>query len=43
MVSAGIFGIMTAVAFRYWFPAPLFFLAAAFLCFAGAAATAPRD
>jgi hypothetical protein len=41
-VSAGIFGIMTAVAFRYWFPAPLVFLAAAFLCFAGAAATAPR-
>ena len=34
---------MTAVAFRYWFPAPLFFLAAAFLCFVAAVATAPRE
>ncbi|HEX9190031.1 MAG TPA: hypothetical protein VGB87_23345 [Vicinamibacteria bacterium] len=39
---AGVYGVMTAVAFRYWFPAPLFFLAAAFLCFAAAVATAPR-
>lgn len=37
---AGVYGIMTAVALRYWFPAPLLFLAAAFLCFA--AATAAR-
>jgi hypothetical protein len=38
---AGIYGIMTGVALRYWFPAPLLFLAAAFLCFAAAVATAP--
>jgi hypothetical protein len=42
IVYAGIYGIMTAIAFRYWFPAPLFFLAAAFLCFVTAVATAPR-
>ncbi len=41
IVYAGIYGIMTAVALRYWFPAPLLFLAAAFLCFAAAVATAP--
>ena len=41
IVYAGVYGIMTAVAFRYWFPAPLFFLAASFLCFAAAVATAP--
>jgi hypothetical protein len=39
---AGIFGVMTGVAFRYWFPAPLFLLAAAFLCFVAAVATTPR-
>jgi hypothetical protein len=38
---AGIYGIMTGVALRYWFPAPLLFLAAAFLCFAAAVAAAP--
>ena len=42
IVYAGIYGIMTAVAFRYWFPAPLFFLAAAFICFVAAVATARR-
>ena len=42
IVHAGIYGTMTAIALRYWFPAPLFFLAAAFLCFAAAVATAPR-
>jgi hypothetical protein len=42
IVYAGVYGIMTAIAFRYWFPAPLFFLAAAFLCFLGAVATVPR-
>ena len=42
IVYAGVYGIMTAVAFRYWFPAPLFFLAAAFLCFVAAVATARR-
>jgi hypothetical protein len=31
IVCAGVFGIMTGIALRYWFPAPLFFLAAAFL------------
>ena len=41
-VDAGIFGVMTGVALRYWFPAPLLFLAVAFLCFAAAVATAPR-
>jgi hypothetical protein len=41
IVYAGLYGIMTAIAFRYWFPAPLFFLAAAFLCFVAAVATAP--
>jgi len=41
IVHAGVYGIMTAVAFRYWFPAPLAFLAAAFLCFLAAVATAP--
>jgi hypothetical protein len=42
IVYAGLYGIMTAIAFRYWFPAPLFFLAAAFLCFAAAVAMARR-
>jgi len=37
-VSAGVFGIMTVVAFRYWFPVPLGLIAAAFLCFAAATA-----
>jgi hypothetical protein len=41
IVYAGMYGIMTAVALRYWFPAPLLFLAAAFSCFAAAVATAP--
>ena len=41
IVYAGVYGIMTAVALRYWFPAPLLFLAAAFLCFAAAVAIAP--
>ena len=39
---AGIFGILTAVALRYWFPAPLVFIAVAFACFVAAVATAPR-
>jgi hypothetical protein len=42
LVYAGVFGVMTAVAFRYWFPAPLLFLAAAFLCFVAAVATSSR-
>jgi len=42
IVYAGVYGIMTAVAFRYWFPAPLFFLAAAFVCFLAAVATVRR-
>jgi hypothetical protein len=41
IVYAGLYGIMTGIALRYWFPAPLLFLAAAFLCFAAAVATAP--
>lgn len=43
VVYAGVYGVMTALALRYWFPAPLFFLAAAFLCFGAAVATAPRE
>lgn len=43
IVYAGVYGIMTGIALRYWFPAPLFFLAAAFLCFGAAVATAPRE
>lgn len=43
IVYAGTYGIMTGVALRYWFPAPLFFLAAAFACFAAAVAAAPRN
>lgn len=42
IVYAGTYGVMSAVALRYWFPAPLFFLAAAFACFVAALATAPR-
>jgi hypothetical protein len=42
IVYAGTYGVMTVVALRYWFPAPLFFLALAFACFVAAAATAPR-
>jgi hypothetical protein len=39
---AGILGVMTGIALRYWFPAPLFLLAAAFSCFVAAVASAPR-
>lgn len=39
--NAGLFGIMTAVALRYWFPAPFLFLAAAFLCFVTALGLSP--
>jgi hypothetical protein len=39
---AGTWGVMTGVAIRYWFPAPLAFVAAAFLLFAAAVATSPR-
>jgi hypothetical protein len=42
IVYAGTYGVMTGVALRYWFPAPLFFLALAFVCFVAAVATAPR-
>lgn len=42
IVYAGTYGVMTGVALRYWFPAPLLFLAAAFVCFAAAVATSPR-
>ena len=44
IVYAGIYGIMTAIALRYWFPAPFLFLAAAFLCFVSALGLSPtRD
>ena len=39
--NAGIFGIMTVVALRYWFPIPFLFLAAAFLCFVTALGLSP--
>jgi hypothetical protein len=39
---ACIYAAMSAVALRYWFAIPLSFLAAAFVLFAAAAATAPR-
>jgi hypothetical protein len=42
IVYAGTYAVMTGVALRYWFPAPLFFLALAFVCFVAAVATAPR-
>jgi hypothetical protein len=41
-VNAGVFGVMSAMALRYWFTAPLFFLALAFLCFVAALAVSPR-
>jgi hypothetical protein len=43
IVYAATYGVLTAVGLRYWFPAPLLFLIAAFVCFAGAVATARRD
>jgi hypothetical protein len=43
IVYAGTYGVLTAIGLRYWFPAPLLFLTLAFLCVAGAAATAERD
>lgn len=42
IVYAGTFGVLTGIAIRYWFPAPLLFIAAAFVCFAAAVATSPR-
>ena len=42
VVYAGTYAVMTGIAIRYWFPAPLFFVAAAFACFAAAVATATR-
>jgi hypothetical protein len=41
-VYAGTYGVMTAVAFRYWFPAPIVFLAGAFACFACSVAVGER-
>jgi hypothetical protein len=37
-VNAAVFGVMTVIALRYWFLAPLSFLAVAFLCFSLAVA-----
>jgi len=42
VVYAGTYAAMSGVALRYWFPAPLAFLAAAFVCFAAAVATTAR-
>lgn len=41
-INAGAFGILTALALRYWFPEPLLFLAAAFLCFVTALGVSPQ-
>jgi hypothetical protein len=35
---AGTFGVLSAIGLRYWFPAPLAFVLAAWLCFLGAVA-----
>jgi hypothetical protein len=43
VVYAGTYAVMSGVALRYWFPAPLLFLVVAFACFAAAVATAPRE
>jgi hypothetical protein len=40
--NAGVFGIMTALALRYWFPALFLFLATAFLCFVTALGLSPH-
>jgi hypothetical protein len=42
IVYAGTLGVMAGVTLRYFFPPPLAFVAAAFVLFAAAAATAPR-
>jgi hypothetical protein len=42
IVYAGAFGVFTAVAIRYWFPAPLAFITAAFACFVAAVAVSVR-
>lgn len=39
---AGVFGVLFAVGLRYWFPAPLAFILAAFLCFVAAVAAGGR-
>jgi hypothetical protein len=40
--DAGIFGIMSAMALRYWFSVPFSFLALPFLCFGASLALTPR-
>jgi len=42
VVNAGVCGVMTGVALRYWFIAPLAFLALAFVCFVLAVAFGGR-
>jgi hypothetical protein len=42
VVNAGIFGLMSAMAWRYWFSVPLLFLVLAFLCFAASVVLSPR-
>jgi hypothetical protein len=39
---AGVFGTFSAIGLRYWFPAPLAFLLAAFACFVAAVAMSGR-
>jgi hypothetical protein len=42
LVYAATWAVMTVIAVVYWFPAPLLFVASAFLCFAAAAVASPR-
>jgi hypothetical protein len=39
---AGVFGVLSGIGLRYWFPAPLAFILGAFLCFVGAVAAGAR-
>jgi hypothetical protein len=42
VVYAGVYGVMTAMALRYWFPAPIAFLGVASACFVVAVAGSRR-
>lgn len=39
---AGVFGVLSGIGLRYWFPAPLAFILGAFLCFVGAVTAGAR-
>jgi len=42
VVNVAVFGVMSAMALRYWFLAPLLFLVVAFLCFVASVAWSGR-